>query len=115
MATEVDHFVGMPMVNRVGRVAVVGGLVLLAGVHRPAVAADMAPVYKAPPPVVVNPWKFDITPYGWTPSLNGSTTIKGHVYVASVILAYSQGCTKNTAGAEPGGGIGCIMGSSMGK
>jgi hypothetical protein len=42
-------------------------------------AADM-PV-KAPPapaPAAYNPWRFDITPYAWLPSLNGSSTIKGH-------------------------------------
>jgi hypothetical protein len=53
-------------------------LALLASSHLPARAADMAkPVYKAPPPVEVNPWKVDITPYGWLPSLNGTSTIKG--------------------------------------
>ena len=52
---------------------------VLAGLA-PASAADVAPapVYKAPPPVVVNPWRIDITPYGWMPSLNGSSTVKGH-------------------------------------
>lgn len=42
-------------------------------------AADM-PV-KAPPPApapAYNPWRIEITPYAWTPSLNGSSTIKGH-------------------------------------
>jgi hypothetical protein len=42
-------------------------------------AADM-PV-KAPPPAPVpaySPWRFDLTPYAWLPSLNGSSTIKGH-------------------------------------
>jgi hypothetical protein len=42
-------------------------------------AADM-PV-KAPPPApvpVYNPWRFDLTPYAWMPSLNGSSTIKGY-------------------------------------
>ena len=42
-------------------------------------AADM--VVKAPPPApvpVYNPWRLDITPYAWMPSLNGSATIKGH-------------------------------------
>jgi len=61
--------------------ALVGSAIVLSlcGLH-PAFAADVAPapVYKAPPPVVVNPWRFDITPYAWLPSLNGSSTIKGH-------------------------------------
>jgi hypothetical protein len=42
-------------------------------------AADI-PV-KAPPPAekpAYDPWRFDITPYAWMPSLNGSSTIKGH-------------------------------------
>ena len=42
-------------------------------------AADM-PV-KAPqaaPVPAYNPWRFDLTPYAWMPSLNGSSTIKGH-------------------------------------
>ncbi|MGE3989834.1 hypothetical protein [Pseudorhodoplanes sp.] len=36
---------------------------------------------KAPPPSAApaySPWRFDITPYAWMPSLNGSSTIKGH-------------------------------------
>jgi hypothetical protein len=36
------------------------------------------PVYKAPTPAAVSPWQFEITPYGWLPSLSGSSTIKGH-------------------------------------
>ncbi len=57
-----------------------GAIVLSACGSQSAFAADMpsAPVYKAPPPVVVNPWTFDITPYAWLPSLNGSSTTKGH-------------------------------------
>ena len=45
----------------------------------PVHAADI--VVKAPPPApvpVYNPWRIDITPYGWMPSLNGTSTIKGH-------------------------------------
>lgn len=43
-------------------------------------AADIAPapVYKAPPPVVANPWIVSITPYFWMPSLSGTSTVKGH-------------------------------------
>lgn len=41
-------------------------------------AADMV-VKAAPAPApVYNPWRIDITPYGWMPSLNGTSTIKGH-------------------------------------
>jgi hypothetical protein len=42
-------------------------------------AADM-PVKAPPPPPTpaYNPWRFDLTPYAWLPSLNGSSTIKGH-------------------------------------
>lgn len=42
-------------------------------------AADM-PVKAPPPPPVAaySPWRIDITPYGWMPSLNGTSTIKGH-------------------------------------
>jgi hypothetical protein len=67
------------MVNRLGRIVVASSLAVLAGLQQPASAADLKPVYKAPPPapVVVNPWRIDITPYGWMPSLNGSSTIKG--------------------------------------
>jgi hypothetical protein len=41
-------------------------------------AADI--VVKAPPAPVpaYNPWRIDITPYGWMPSLNGTSTVKGH-------------------------------------
>jgi hypothetical protein len=42
-------------------------------------AADM--VVKAPPPApapAYSPWRIDLTPYGWMPSLNGTSTIKGH-------------------------------------
>lgn len=67
------------MSDRLGGIAVACGL-MLAGICQPTFAADIAPapVYKAPPPVAVNPWRFDFTPYGWMPSLNGSSTIKGH-------------------------------------
>ncbi len=59
-------------------VAAAGCLAMLACLCGPVLAADMAkPVYKAPPPVEVSPWKIDITPYGWMPSLNGNSTIKG--------------------------------------
>lgn len=59
-----------------GSAAIVFGL---CGVHS-AFAADVAPapVYKAPAQIVANPWRIDITPYGWMPSLNGSSAIKGH-------------------------------------
>ena len=43
-------------------------------------AADMAPMpTKAivPPPVVLNPWTFTATPYGWLIGLNGPMTVKG--------------------------------------
>jgi hypothetical protein len=48
----------------------------ISGLH----AADMPPmavkaVAPAPP---FNPWRFDITPYAWMPSLNGTSTVKGH-------------------------------------
>jgi hypothetical protein len=68
------------MVARVHCIAAICCVALISGAHETAFAADMppAPVYKAPPPVVVNPWTFDITPYAWLPSLNGSSTIKGH-------------------------------------
>jgi hypothetical protein len=67
------------MVGRIHCIAAICGVALVLGAHQTASAADMpAPVYKAPPPVVVNPWTFDITPYAWLPSLNGSSTIKGH-------------------------------------
>lgn len=66
--------------KNLGRIAAAAGLVLFSGLGATAVAADLKPVYKAPPPPppVVNPWRIDITPYGWMPSLNGSSTIKGH-------------------------------------
>ncbi len=41
-------------------------------------AADM--IVKAPPPPpapAYSAWRYDITPYAWMPSLNGSSTIKG--------------------------------------
>ena len=57
--------------------AVLGAVVCYGGaIH----AADM-PVKAPPPPApvpVYNPWRLDITPYAWMPSLNGSSTIKGH-------------------------------------
>lgn len=76
------------MTGRMGQVAVAvavmlgGTLALFAGAGRSAFAADIAsadktPVYKAPPPAV-SPWRFDITPYVWMPSLNGTSAIKGH-------------------------------------
>jgi hypothetical protein len=51
----------------------------VAGYGTALYAADM-PV-KAPPLApapAYNSWRFDITPYAWMPSLNGSSTIKGH-------------------------------------
>lgn len=42
-------------------------------------AADIAPMpVKAAPAPAYSPWRIDITPYGWMPSLNGTSTIKGH-------------------------------------
>ncbi len=68
------------MVRRFHCIAAGSAAAILLGAGAIASAADMppAPVYKAPPPVVVNPWTFDITPYAWLPSLNGSSTTKGH-------------------------------------
>lgn len=54
-------------------------LAFVAGYGTTLQAADM-PV-KAPPPAPMpaySPWRFDITMYAWTPSLNGTSTIKGH-------------------------------------
>ncbi len=67
------------MVTSFGRVAAWCGVVLISATCGAANAADLPkkPVYKAPPPVVLNPWRFDITPYAWMPSLSGSSTIKG--------------------------------------
>ena len=68
------------MVRRIHCVVAVCTAAILSGAGTIASAADMppAPVYKAPPPVVVNPWTIDITPYAWLPSLNGSSTVKGY-------------------------------------
>lgn len=68
------------MVRQMGRFAAAAGAALLLGLCQSAYAADIppAPVYKAAPPVVVNPWRFDVTPYAWMPSLNGTSTVKGH-------------------------------------
>ena len=76
-----SSFWGLRMIARVHCIAAFCCVALVSGAHETAFAADMppAPVYKAPPPVVVNPWTFDITPYAWLPSLNGSSTIKGHI------------------------------------
>lgn len=64
------------MANRF--IAASGAIAWLATFCQPVSAADLKPVYKAPPPpAVVSPWRIDITPYGWMPSLNGSSTIKG--------------------------------------
>ncbi len=42
-------------------------------------SADMIVKAPPPPPVpVYSAWRYDITPYAWMPSLNGSSTIKGH-------------------------------------
>lgn len=44
-----------------------------------AQAADLKPAMPVKaPPAPESPWRFDITPYGWMPSLNGTSTIKGH-------------------------------------
>jgi hypothetical protein len=52
----------------------------LAGCGTALHAADMPA--KAPPPApapVYSAWRIDVTPYGWMPSLNGTSTIKGHM------------------------------------
>jgi hypothetical protein len=43
-------------------------------------AADIAPmpVKAIPAPPAFSLWRYDITPYAWMPSLNGTSTIKGH-------------------------------------
>jgi hypothetical protein len=43
-------------------------------------AADLKPmpVKAVPPAPAYSPWQIDVTPYGWMPSLNGTSTIKGH-------------------------------------
>jgi hypothetical protein len=43
-------------------------------------AADLPPAMpvKAVSPAASNPWKIEITPYAWLPSLNGSSTVNGH-------------------------------------
>ena len=42
-------------------------------------AADMPVKTQPPPPVpAYSAWRYEITPYAWLPSLNGSSTIKGH-------------------------------------
>src|SRR5271169_2195713 len=56
------------------------GLALGACLSATAMATDMAPMpTKAivPPPVVLSPWTYTATPYGWFVGLNGSTTVKG--------------------------------------
>jgi hypothetical protein len=55
-------------------------IVLAVGCGSTLHAADIAPmpVKAMPAQPVYNPWRFDITPYGWMPSLNGTSTIKGH-------------------------------------
>ena len=53
----------------------VSTLLLWCGAAR---AADMIVKAPPPPPVpVYSAWRYDITPYAWMPSLNGSSTIKG--------------------------------------
>jgi hypothetical protein len=54
-------------------------LAFVAGYGTALSAADM-PVKAPPPPPApaYSPWRFDITPYAWMPSLNGTSTIKGH-------------------------------------
>lgn len=52
--------------------------VLATGCSAGAYAADISMPVKAAPAVTFNPWHFDLTPYAWTPSLNGSSTIRGH-------------------------------------
>lgn len=43
-------------------------------------AADMSPAMpvKTISPAPLDPWRVDVTPYFWMPSLNGSSTVKGH-------------------------------------
>lgn len=43
-------------------------------------AADITPTPAKALPVAepYNPWRFDITPYAWMPSLDGSSTVRGH-------------------------------------
>ncbi len=56
------------------------GLALGACLSGTAMAADMAPMPKKaiiPPPVVLSPWTFTATPYGWLIGLNGPLTVKG--------------------------------------
>lgn len=63
-------------ITRASTAAIVGAS-LCAGV---ANAADISPAMpvKAMAPAPFNPWKIDVTPYFWMPSLNGSSTVKGH-------------------------------------
>ncbi|ARP98537.1 hypothetical protein [Pseudorhodoplanes sinuspersici] len=61
-------------------ILVVGSLVWTVILSSPSLTADLKtplPV-KAIPQAVETPWKVDIVPYFWMPSLNGTSTIKGH-------------------------------------
>ena len=58
----------------------IAGLALGTCLSGTAMAADMAPMpTKAivPPPVVISPWTYTATPYGWLIGLNGPMTVKG--------------------------------------
>jgi hypothetical protein len=44
----------------------------------PVLGADVSVPAKSPPPAILqDSWVFIATPYGWLPSINGSSTIKG--------------------------------------
>jgi hypothetical protein len=56
------------------------GLALGACLSGAAMATDLAPMpTKAfvAPALILNPWTFSFTPYGWVTLMNGSTTVKG--------------------------------------
>jgi hypothetical protein len=42
-------------------------------------AADMPVKAATSPAPAYSAWRIDVTPYGWMPSLNGTSTVKGHV------------------------------------
>ena len=68
-----------PAIRRAMRTGPGAALLLAAAGCGIAAAADMPVKAPPPPPVAVyNPWRIDITPYGWMPSLNGTSTVKGH-------------------------------------
>ena len=68
----------------------IAGLTLGACLSGTAMAADMAPMPKKaiiPPPVVLSPWTFTATPYGWFIGLNGPMTVKGRTTDVDVSFA----------------------------